>query len=543
MFHEPRRYGTFDPVIFGLRYNIDGAFASPSAQTLLPLVWRSVHFGPDHQHRDYVRSLADEVDQFDAVAYFSLRVHESRHFHDLLATPYGCMLMRQYFRTALLGQAVTQDLILRRRSIFVPITEWTANPDFLRRQFPQLELPSDSISGFARVVSTMSKKLAVFNQGIVAPSLNKMGLDACGILEGSAITSQELHIAEAYGQDAALMFRRRVSQSPVGHQYYGVRMLLQQMCGEAIPATNFLALCLCCLCGDFQDPDAAHSRYPADLLVELIVWMENKGFQLSRASNAEKVLEAADHFFREVHGRSLMDNLRTASETNLKAVRALEDDAKHLAESGAERAATDLVSGFRNYATAYEGWIRSVFSDPNGYCSVDYSRHLDRHVPAAFFLETEYGIPLTPEIDAAYFVGAGVSLTGDPATIEGFAPRQVAAWNDGTHRTAFLLSPKATTRTSQVNPALIDLDLWQRNFEHTEMIRFLMTGGTRGTSQSHQHNAVATLSAVGTRTFSMAGEMHRLGDVDFDQVGGPGTNELFAQIRRIKEGRSGLHEK
>ena len=170
-------------------------------------------------------------------------------------------------------------------------------------------------------------------------------------------------------------------------QYYGVPLFLQQISDEAVPSGNFLALCLCSLCGDFQDPDASHARYPADLLLQMIIWMREIGFRVSRADSPEAVVAAADRFFHEAHGRSLMENLRTASETNLKTLQALRHDAEQLGSKGARAATEDLLAGFENFATAYEGEVRRVFGDPNGYCGLGYSRELTRHVEPMFFLE------------------------------------------------------------------------------------------------------------------------------------------------------------
>lgn len=536
MFNEPKGLGQFDPVIFGLRFNIDGALNSAKAHALLPLVWRATHLGPGPEHAEYLREVRDENDRFDAIAYFSLRVHESRHFHDLLATPYGCVLMRQYFRTAILGQSLMPELVVRTKSIFVPVTDWASNPGFFERQFAELRLPSEGMTWFSGVISAMKSKLNAFNVGVTAPSVKVPGLNAVGILEGSAITSQELHIEEAYGADAAILFRRRVIESPIGMQYYGVRMFLQQIADEAVPSGNFLALCLCSLCGDFQDPDASHVRYPADLLLEMIVWMKEVGFRVSRADGPEAVIEAADRYFREAHGRSLMENLRTASETNLKMLKALRKDAEQLGSDGAKVATEDLLAGFENFATAYEGEVRRVFGDLNGYCGLGYSQELTRHIEPVFFLESEYGIPLTPELDNAYYVGAGADIRGDPQKLEALVPHSRAVlWPDGSYRTAFLLAPKSGLRTRQGDPASIDLELWQRNFEHSEMIRLLTAGGTGDIPESQQWVAASTLSAGGTKVFSMSGEMAASRNVDFERYIGPGANEMVAQIRQFKE--------
>jgi hypothetical protein len=489
-------------------------------------------FCPAKEHQNFICSLSDENERFEAVSYFSLRVHESRHFHDLLATPYGCMLMRQYFRVAILGQAVMRDLVLRTKSLYVPIVDWAANDRFLQRQFPNLGTPPSSIAWFAEILSTMSTKLDAFNRGIVAPAAGLPRIDACAVLEGSAITSQELHIEDTYGVKAAGLFRRMVWESPVGELYYGVRQLVEVLNGETVSAQNFLALCLCALCGNFQDPDSNHTRYPSDLLVEMLLWMAEAGFRPSRASSAEEVVQVADRFFRAAHGSSLMGNLQQASETNLKTFEALEHDAAEI-EEGTGEAARELLAGFRNYATAYEGYIRNVFTDVNSYCDVAYSRELNKHTDPVFFVESEYGIPLTEEVEKFYFIGAGAEFRGGQDLESRLPPSQIAPRADGSFKTAFLISPKQGLLPRRDDPAAIDVELWQKNFEHAEMVRFLIAGGTKNMPQTQQQIALATLVSGGTKVFTVSGEMHTSAIVDFDQIG-PGINEMVASIRRLK---------
>lgn len=534
MLNEPQSFGKFDPVIFGLRFNIDGALSASNARDLLPLVWRGIHFPPTQEHRDFVRSLSDEDERFNAVAYFSLRVHEARHFHDLLATPYGCVLLRQYFRAAILGQAIMPELLFKMKSMYVPIVEWADNDRYLQRQFPLLGSPPRSIAWFADILSTMTSKLDTFNRGVLASADGLPRIDASGILEASAITSQELHIAETYGAEAALLFRRKVWESSVGEQYYSVHWLLRRLSGEAVPAPNFLALCLCALCGNFQDPDAKHARYPADLLWEMLIWMADVGFRPSNADSAEDVVDMADRFFRKAHGNSLVGNLNIASEANFKTFEALERDAAKLDHPGSVKAAQELVAGFKNYATAYEGYLRKVFANLDRYCGVAYSGDLNWHTDPVFFIESEYGIPLTEELEQVYFVGGAAELRGEADLQSVLPPSRLAHSEDGSFKTAFLLSPKQELHAHLADPAAIDVGLWQRNFEHSEMIRFLIAGGTSNMPATQQENALGVLASIGTNVFNISGEMRTTARVDL----GHGVDEMVATIRRSKGGLS-----
>ena len=74
------------------------------------------------------------------------------------------------------------ELVLRTKSIFVPVTEWTSNPGFFERQFAELQPPSEGMAWFSGVISTMKSKLDSFNVGVTAPSMKVPGLNAVGIL-------------------------------------------------------------------------------------------------------------------------------------------------------------------------------------------------------------------------------------------------------------------------------------------------------------------------------------------------------------------------
>jgi hypothetical protein len=169
-----------------------------------------------------------------------------------------------------------------------------------------------------------------------------------------------------------------------------------------------------------------------------------------------------------------------------------------------------------------------------GYCDVAYSRELNKHTDPVFFVESEYGIPLTEEVEEIYFVGAGAELRGGSDLESRLPPSRIAPRGDGSFRTALLLSPKQVLLSQQDNPAAIDVELWQKNFEHAEMVRFLIAGGTNNMPQTQQEIAVATLASGGTQVFTVSGEMQTSSRIDFDHQIGPGANEMVAAIRRLK---------
>jgi hypothetical protein len=543
MLNEPRRFGQFDPVIFGLRFNIDTAQTAPNKRELLPLVWQGIHSGPSKDHLNFVHSLKDEDQRFDALAYFSLRVHESRHFHDLLATPYGCMLMRQYFRALILGQAAVSDLVFNLKRLYVPVRDWVANASILQRRFPDLGPPPPSINWFAEIVSTMVSKLDHFNRGTLGPAVGLSGVDACSILEASAITVQELQIENIYGAEAKTLFHEKVLKSPVGVQYYSVQLLLQKLCHEGIPPEILLAVCFCVLCGNFQDPDPKHSRYPADLLLKLMMWLKEKGVRLSRVGSVEEVVTVVDQFFR-TQGNGLMANLQAASDANLKQQESLKRDVSniidqgHSTDRGYSVPSRELLAGFQNFVNCYDAYSRTVFTNIRDYCSIAYCEELDEHPEPVFFIETEYGIPLTKDVDLLYYTGSGVGLDGtdsqaDLDSILGSS--QLSRREDGSYRVAFLLSPKQRSVARRTNSLFIDVDLWQKNFGHSDMVRFLIAGGTNNMSLTQSVFSASVLASAGVKVFNVSGEIEPLTTLLSDGGSGPPAQDVMAHLRQLKD--------
>src|SRR5437762_1481050 len=99
LFEPQGAYGRFDPATFGLWINLDYVLEHSDFQGLLPLMLPTFAYDLTAEHRAYIEGKSD-AEMLRAANCFTVASHEARHFPDLLASPYGSMLARQFTRAA-----------------------------------------------------------------------------------------------------------------------------------------------------------------------------------------------------------------------------------------------------------------------------------------------------------------------------------------------------------------------------------------------------------------------------------------------------------
>src|SRR5262245_24338808 len=95
-------YGRFDPLVFGIRLRLAVPSVQHEAGERMQFALSSFAIPHFLLQPEYLFKLTDEMDIQDALLTFTSAIHETKHFHDLLSTPYGIMLARHFSRLALL---------------------------------------------------------------------------------------------------------------------------------------------------------------------------------------------------------------------------------------------------------------------------------------------------------------------------------------------------------------------------------------------------------------------------------------------------------
>ena len=131
--------GRLDIGHLGLWLNFDGIRGHDEAR-LRKLATAAAELRIGAEHQAYADELADERARTEAMALFTSVAHETRHFHDLLMTPYGSALMGHHMRAAFALQSALGSLAAAS-VIVVPLRDWDDLLPVLRRIVPELEPP------------------------------------------------------------------------------------------------------------------------------------------------------------------------------------------------------------------------------------------------------------------------------------------------------------------------------------------------------------------------------------------------------------------
>jgi hypothetical protein len=563
-FFEPLGYGRFDPAAFGMWVNVDKVLEHPRYGELGPRMWTTFHFELNDEHRDYVRSSEPREDAVFGATCFTVATHERRHFHDLLATPYGSMLARQYLRAAFFNGVLTEEILFRRKNVGVPLDEWCQNPGFFQASFG-IAPPSDNIREISAIFRTMQQKLAAFEHGQLNPEHSPEFPTGTSILEGIAVMMQLRQIGEEFGRPYGEAFGRSVLESAGGSRYFGALSLVSRVLGRRLPIAVEALLLQASLYGNFQDPDTSRPRYPIDVLASLLTWFrDERVFESPLLPPGDALLHyvasVLNEYFEERHGGPLADMARQATVANRAVADALRQDLARYAElSGNSNSLCECVLQiFDNFNTAQAAFSQKVVQNLPWYVSYDYVRERFTCPAPLMFIESRKGIPVDSRLAELYYVqvedrlylspDVQARLRADPQfpiaaldhaePVEALSEDMLRNWrtiaratsvedetaarvapNTLVLRNAYVLSPRATSFSGSPGEEL-DLSLWQRFYDQTCPMRLFLEGPDLGMPAASLRDTLAAFHACHTAVYSASGlleaeelDPHEVGDL------------------------------
>jgi hypothetical protein len=544
---EQQGFGRLDPSSFGLWLNVDKALAHKDYHRFGPLMWSSFHFALRDEHRTYLSSLPNGADRELVLGAFTLFTHEARHFHDLLLSPYGSMLMRQYTRAALLYLFLRQDLLFQHKAIFVPLSDWVTQGTALKRIYSDLDSPSHNIIHAESAFRSMKEKLRVYNRGRLNGDDGSRYPTAVSILEASAILMQETAIARDFGASYVESFRRGIWERGTANTYYSALSLISQQFERSVPAEVVSYLLTASLCGNFQDPDTKRLQYPTDILVELLLWLRKHEINLAESDSFEEIIYTVDEYFEETHGGDVMDMMKVSTDTNRAVGDAFRQELDVYEEQiGREYPeARSLLAGYNNFCEVHTRFVGDVCVNPLWYCSSKYLE-IQRRLPTpVIFIETELGIPVDEQIEQLYYIQFEERLYLADLPEEYRKAFNGFAADGKLIRLAHILSPRGFKTDDSAAPVGVDLwhmdnsaeaikvDLWQRNHDAVGSLRFLIEGPGIALSKHVQRDLMSAFTLVGTKVYGAEGEIKgELPDVkEFD-------GDLMRYIEELRQWKS-----
>jgi hypothetical protein len=510
---EETAYAHLDPLTFTVSVKVDRAISHRWYEEFGLLMWMTFEFPIHDDHRAYVEKRKKHKDVELIVNSFTLFAHESRHFHDLLATPYGSYLMGAQTDLALSMLEFREHIRRHHNAIAVPLFDWISSGDLLRRAFRQIEAPSPEVQTTAARLEEVLSALQRANSGWVnRDPLSKSFLDATAILEGSAVLHQEREIVRNFGVPVGEFFRIVMRERPSAATYYSAIEFAHKCTGGRASNAAISYILLGSLCGDRRAEDL---QAPADLLGHFGLWIQKRGIERSRFETIDGTVEVVNEFFDDVHHTTIEERLAGATTLNAHALEVFQHRVE-LLEERAQRGlpgARHVLRGFENYAEVQRWFARSVFSDPEWYCTSDY--HIcKRGLPSCvIILQSDTGIPITDALEN-YEVLSGslvpIPASGKPEDFreEPDAPGQTMVAHALSVRKRYIdreTSPVGSPPSD--DPPDIDQPLWHSRYLELAGLKLYLDGPAVTVSDSDRDMEVSVLNQFGTRVFSSAGEL------------------------------------
>jgi len=510
--------GRFDSSNFGLWLNLDYALTHPLNKDLFQLMLPTFHYPMNEKHKEFIASLENEEDISFAINCFSMFSHEMRHFHDLLITPYGSMLMRQYTRGAILSLTCHTELSITRNKIVIPLSEWVSDSNLFHKAY-SIDPPSSNLIYLNGAFNTMKQKFETFNKGITPLQAPFDSLDTTSILEGLAILNQELLIEKTFGKDKVRKNFRSNFKSPSSTlRYYGAINFILRVLNENVSHEVLSYLLFCSLCGNFQETDINRARSPKDVLVEMLLWIKNKKIKLAEVDDFDDIISIVDEFFDEQLGNDVQGMITQAAKVNEEFENTISVDVKryenvHWSANELMKRVQDVFNNFRLVQASFGA---NIFINPLWYCSEIYLENQYKLPSPVLFLESEIGLPIDESLEKVYYIQTESRMKFDNLRDE--AKRLVSKLTDkeGIVRSAHILSPRKLDfgdkdLDNRINwwfeVPEVNVEQWQRSYDTigTE-IRCLIEGENLSMNKILFASFLMSKAIMGTEVYSSSGK-------------------------------------
>jgi hypothetical protein len=514
---SPSELGRLDVTHLGMWVNVDRARRGDDA-TFGRLLSRAVGYDVGDDHREYVHAMPEDA-RAAALGLFTVVAHESRHFHDMLLTPYGSLVTSLNVRQATTMLAALGSLS-SQESMIVPITEWAALLPVLRHVDPTLAPPPPNLEGLIDVLAETERALRALDHGIHYPDAP---LTSTQILEGSAIWVQLGLAGRLFGIEGSNLLLRAILDSPARTRYFGAIDYVQERLGW-LPTAAVQLLLLTALCGDVFSTEENSLRSPVDVLVVLVELMsQHPDFPRPNPTADVRVDEEIDRvhalvqdFCQQAWHEDLEGMIIAASDRTLEIVkewkRGLEgkDDG-----SFSFRLLANAIAVYDDFAEVGGRLVANFTMDPVWYFVDRYLDVLPSLPRPVTFLWSDYGFAATPELRETFSVQQELVVPYQDGLerVPGFDALAARAYDDGRAlRLALVISPKAGQRVPQ-EPGMfafiledIDVEAWQLYFDSVApTLRLLTLGPDDGLPGGLMEQPLQVLGLGGTRFYSRAG--------------------------------------
>lgn len=519
---SPYEVGRLDVSHLGMWLNLDRARAD-SDDALVRLLAAATDHDITDEHREYLDGIADPVRRATTTALFTAIAHESRHFHDLLLSPYGAVVMNHHIRAAMtilssLGSLTAQPAMI------VPLTEWTSLLPLFSRLDPDLGLPTAKLDNLIATLDEIERDLRALDRGIHFPDTP---LTTTQILEASAAWVQIGLSGRMLGLDGANQLLTLIKEGAARDRYLGALTYMQERLGW-LPSGASQLLLLAALCGDgfSAKPDALRS--PVDVLVVLTSWLgQQDGFPLPEptadsdvAAVIGRVHELVNEFFARVCGEDLAGMMTAASDQTVANVAEWERRVADVDLEGfSGRYIQQAINVYRSFSAVSGTLVANFAMNPIWYLVDRYLDVLPALPRPVTYFWSEHGFATTPELQEQFYVQHELvvphqeGLDKEAVLAPMMADLRARAFDDGSAlRLALVIAPRSVNHRIPAPGAFtfhlddIDVMSWLGYFDAAvPLARLLTEGPSDSLPVGVMTQALQLLGIRGTKIYSRSG--------------------------------------
>jgi hypothetical protein len=515
--------GRLDATHLGMWLNFD-AVRREADPSLTHLVAEAAGLAYSDDHKKFVNATGDMAKRQALISLFTTFAHEARHFHDLVITPYGSILMNHYVRAAL-SVLSSQRSLFSSPAVIVPLAEWPSLLPLLGKIDPGLQQPNPKLTELIATFGEIEGELKELDRGVLYPDAS---FSATSILESSAILIQIGLAGQIFGLEASNQLMNGIRQSAASSRYFGALEFLMGQLGS-LPFGAWTLLLLASLCGDVYNGDKRALRSPVDVLITITRWLAKlDGFPVTRPVQSRtaafdliaQLYDLINQFFHREFGADLIDQLGLGAINNAANVEVWEQRIKGKSDSSLQwQRVLQTLDVYRNFSEISARLVSNFATDPAWYLIDQYLDRLPYLPQPLIYLWSDYGWPADPSLQKDFYIQQEVIVplpehmpTEGPAA-EAFSGLEELAYNDGTAlRLALVISPKQSQMLTPPHGmfsnelAATNVATWRGYFDAVvPMMRLLLNGPETGLPGEVKMQAFSLFDMFGTKVYSRSG--------------------------------------
>jgi hypothetical protein len=530
-FLSKTNFGKLDPSNFGIWVNFkslteyDRINVNRKIPALTPLVLTTFYDGIQDEHREFVNQLPTKEDRQFALCALTLYAHETRHYHDLMSSPYGARIMRNYAKVNYFTALARTKIMFQDKSCVVPLADWIYDSELFEKIF-QLPFPDKNLRHLQDWFERVTKDHENLRKGLFSwESVGIRGLDffdSNSIIESLALLHQGKLIFMEFGDKLYKEFKELFTNERLRESYTGGIMLVNTIFGKQLSSYITSSLLHASLFRYDHNESYIKIMPPKDALIELCLWITDNNIQVEKIFETGKSIEFYQEYFCDITGKDLDEAIFKTDELNKEFHQNLLENLELIQSKYPAMNTTYVQTSidlFEQLMAVHKGFSATVSFNLPVYHGIQYVKDQRNLTLPITFIETD-GVFLTKldndPLEEYFFIAEEmrVELNRYVKNKEDDFISSLKTTEEGIVRIAFLLSLKNYHNGNPTKSKFFKnhfthphhyIELAQKNFDGNGTWLLLLMYGKDALPEIIWENLKSTMANFGTTFYTVNG--------------------------------------